>query len=399
VNVPTVKFFCPVDFTCNICGTRNTGVEDFGREVTNCAGCQSSVRIRSLVYAISQELFGVPLTLPDFPILKGLRGLGMTDTDSYAQFLRGRFDYRNTFYDREPRLDISSLNGAQEGTLDFLTSSEVFEHVRPPLEDSLRNAFRLLRPDGVLIFTMPWGPDSGPASSEHFPSLDDYGLAQLRSGPVLVNRTSAGQLQIFDNLIFHMGFTPALEMRRITAAELRRVFAVAGFTDLRFYTEDYPPFGIHQTETWSLPVAARKQPLRFDPNVRTELMQQFAELRGTLRKLSATVEQRTVWAQSLEEELRGERHRRAEVETDFAQRTEWAQKLEQELAQALAWGAELQKENEARTHWAQDLDRQLQERSKWALESDTAMQRLELDLGKLRATFWNRLGRLLRLVR
>ena len=388
-----------MDFTCNICGTWNEGVEEFGREVQNCAGCKSSVRIRSLVYAVSVELFGVPIALPDFPTLKSLRGLGMTDSDSYAQFLQGRFDYRNTFYDREPRLDISDLQGEQEGTLDFLTSSEVFEHVRPPLEESLKNAFRLLRPHGVLIFTMPWGRDDGPPPSEHFPALADYGLAQLRSGPVLVNRTASGELQIFDNLVFHLGFTPALEMRRITATELRRVFASAGFADLRFYTEDYPPFGIKQTETWSLPIAARKRAFGFEPNVRTELMTQFAELRAALRAMTAIAEKRTVWGQSLEEELRAERQRLAEVESDFLGRTEWARKLEQELAQSLGWGAEQQKELEARTLWAQDLDRQLQERTQWALENDAALNKVQTELARLRTAFWNRLGRLLRLVR
>jgi len=388
-----------LDFTCNICGTQNEGVEEFGREVPSCAGCKSSVRIRSLVYAVSVEIFGIPIALPEFPTLKGLRGLGMTDSDSYAQFLQGRFDYRNTFYDREPRLDISNLNGELEGTLDFLTSSEVFEHVRPPLEDSLKNAHRLLRPHGVLIFTMPWGPDSGPPSSEHFPALDDYGLAQLRSGPVLVNRTASGEVQIFDNLVFHMGFTPALEMRRITAAELRRVFGAAGFADLRFYTEDYPPFGIKQTETWSLPVAARKHPFGFESNVRTELMTQFAELRGALRTMTAIAEKQTLWGESLEEELRAERQRLAEVEADFLGRTEWARKLEQELAQSLAWGSEQQRELEARTLWAQDLDRQLEERTQWALENDAKLKKMQTELAELRMAFWNRLGRLLRLVR
>jgi SAM-dependent methyltransferase len=389
-----------LDFTCNICGTWNTGVEEFGREVPNCTGCQSSVRIRSLVYAIAQELFGVPLALLDFPILKGLRGLGMTDSDSYAQILTGRFDYRNTFYDREPRLDISDVNGQPEGTLDFLISSEVFEHVRPPIEHSLRNAYRLLRPDGVLIFTMPWEADWGPPPVEHFPALSDYGLAQLRSGPVLVNRTERGELQVFDNLAFHLsGTTPALEMRRLSATELRRAFSTAGFTDLRFYTEDYPPFGIRHVESWSLPVAARKQPLKFDPHVRAELMSQFAGLRGAVHQLTATVEQRTLWAQSLEAELQAERRRLAEVEADFVSRTGWAKKLELELTESLACAEHLQKEVADRTVWAQDLDRQLEQRTKWALESEAAAKRLQDDLGTLRATFWNRLGRVLRLVR
>jgi len=321
-------------------------------------------------------------------------------SDSYAQFLAGRFDYRNTFYDREPALDISDVNGFPDGTLDFLISSEVFEHVRPPLENSLRNAHRILGPEGVLIFTMPWGPDSGPPPSEHFPALSDYGLAQLRSGPVLVNRTSEGQLQVFDNLVFHLSSTtPALELRRITAAELRRVFSAAGFEDLRFYTEDYLPFGIRQTESWSLPVAARKQALKFNASVRAELMRQFVEQRETLRRMASAIEQRTAWAHSLDEELRAERARLREVEADFVGRTEWAQKLEQELHQALAWGENLQKELEARTAWAQDLDRQLEDRTQWAVRSDAELKRLQTELGPLRASLWNRLGRLLRLVR
>jgi SAM-dependent methyltransferase len=389
-----------LDFTCNICGTWNTGVEEFGRETPNCAGCKSSVRIRSLVFAISQELFGVPLALYDFPVLKGLRGLGMTDSDSYAQTLTNRFDYRNTFYDQEPRLDISDIDGQPEGTLDFLTSSEVFEHVRPPLENSLKNAFRLLRPDGVLIFSMPWEADWGPPPVEHFPALSDYGLAQLRGGPVLVNRTERGELQVFDNLAFHLsGTSPALEMRRLSATQLRNVFSAAGFTDLRFYSEDYAPFGIRHVESWSLPIAARKQPLRFDPNVRSELMSQFVEMRGAMRQMAATVEQRTHWALSLEAELMAERRRLGEVESDFAGRTEWGRRLEQELTEALALAGSLQKEVDSRTVWAQDLDRQLEERTKWARHSSDAVERLESDLGTLRASWWNRLGRLLRLVR
>jgi SAM-dependent methyltransferase len=364
------------------------------------------VRIRSLVNAISLELFGVPLPLPDFPVLKGLRGIGMTDSACYAQVLEQNFDYRNTFYDQEPKLDISDIDGQPEGKLDFLISSEVFEHVRPPLEDSLRNAFRLLRPNGVLIFTMPWGPDSGPPPKEHFPSLSDYGLAQLQSGPVLVNRTAQGELQVFDNLIFHLAATPALEMRRITAAEVRRVFTAAGFTELRFFTEDYPAFGIRQMESWSLPVAARKKPFTFDQNVRAELLSQFGALRNSLRVQWATNRQQerentelVSWAHSLEGELRAERQRTGELELEVERRIEWARSLEQELERCRAWGGGLVKDVESRTLWAQDLDRQLEDRTKWAAHLEALLKRLETDLGALRATFWNRLGRLLRFVR
>src|SRR5690349_7559718 len=98
-----------LDFICNICGTRNYGVELFAREHPNCTGCRSTVRFRWVGYVLSMELFGTPLPLPDFPTLKGLRGLGMTDPDCYAGMLAEKFHYVNTFYDQEPRLDITDI--------------------------------------------------------------------------------------------------------------------------------------------------------------------------------------------------------------------------------------------------------------------------------------------------
>ncbi len=253
-----------MDFTCNVCSTLNSGVEEFGREIPSCAGCGSSVRIRALLYAFSRELFGAALELRDFPSIKSLRGAGMTDSDSYADTLARKFDYRNTFFDREPALDIAEIDPREEGTLDFLISSEVFEHVRPPLEKALENACRLLRPNGILLLTVPYAPE-GPAS-EHFPQLADFGIANLRSGAILVNRTSAGELQVYDKLLFHGGSGSTLEMRRLNEDELRRTLLAAGFSSLRFYCEDYAPFGIRNAETWSLPIAARKLPFYFERN-------------------------------------------------------------------------------------------------------------------------------------
>lgn len=400
-----------MDFICNVCGTHNTGVDTFGREVPNCTGCLSTVRIRALLYAFSLELFGAPLLLRDFPALKGLRGVGMTDSDSYAKILAEKFDYRNTFFDRDPRLDITELDARDEGTLDFLISSEVFEHVKPPFEKALENALRFLRPNGVLVLTVPYAPQ-GPAI-ERFPQFEDAGLVQLRGGAVLVNRTSQGELQVFDNLIFHGGAGSTLEMRRLSEAELRSALLTAGFSELRFFTEDYAPFGVCHTESWSLPVAARKQPFSFSASVRGDLMRQFGELRREISRLCARLEhelgqnaelhnaltQRTEWAHGLEGELKAEREIVAQLQADLVSRTEWARDLERQLEEATNAAVVLQAEVESRTKWAQDLDGQFQERTAWALQLNHRAEELERDLRTLRASKWNRLGRLLRLVK
>ena len=72
-------------FTCNICGAECTRPpEGLERETPSCASCGSPVRLRALVALLSQELFGLQMTLPEFPALKSLRGIGMTDPSALA---------------------------------------------------------------------------------------------------------------------------------------------------------------------------------------------------------------------------------------------------------------------------------------------------------------------------
>src|SRR5438477_6625720 len=74
-----------LSFTCNICGAFNE-VENFATEPASCV-CGSNVRLRALIHLLSIELFGQSLSLTEFPKLKAIRGLGMTDKDAYARLL------------------------------------------------------------------------------------------------------------------------------------------------------------------------------------------------------------------------------------------------------------------------------------------------------------------------
>jgi hypothetical protein len=95
-----------VEFICNVCGAHNQIPEpEFATEPASCA-CGSNVRTRALIHLLSLELFGRSLILSDFPRLKSIRALGMSDKPCYASILQEKFDYQNTFYDREPRVDF-----------------------------------------------------------------------------------------------------------------------------------------------------------------------------------------------------------------------------------------------------------------------------------------------------
>ena len=331
-----------MEFLCNICGRKNTrSLSDFGRETPSCDGCGSSVRARAVVHMLSRELFGTELALPDFPRVKAIRGIGLSDS-CYDHLLAEKFDYRNTHYHKEPHFDIVNMTAEHEGAYDFLVSSEVFEHVAPPVATAFRNTWRALKPNGVLLLTVPYTLEN--KTAEHFPELFDYGLAQLSDRFVLVNSTRDGQLQVFEDLCFHGGQGSTLEIRRFTEGDLRRTIREAGFLCLEIYAASYPPFGIVRTENWSLPMAARKQPFAIIASAAGEIIEQWGQQLVQYRKLDSELKRRTEWAQDLASQLE--------------QRTQWAQDLASQMEERTQWAQDLESQLEERTQWAQNLDRE-----------------------------------------
>jgi hypothetical protein len=240
------------EFTCNICGDA-CRAESLHRDVPSCGRCHSSVRYRWIVHALSLALFGKSIPLQDFPVRKKIRGLGMSDAPIIAGPLAKRFAYQNTFYHREPRLDI--MEPAGEAQYDFIISSDVFEHVPPPVQTAFDNLARLLKPDGCAIFSVPWNTEGNTA--EHFPNLHDWQMVNLRSGRVLLNRTADGRLETFGNLRFHGGEGSTLEMRVFSIAGLRENCRAANLAEI-VDAGDYPAWGIIQTP-WSRGLTLRRR--------------------------------------------------------------------------------------------------------------------------------------------
>jgi hypothetical protein len=248
-----------VDFVCNVCGQQNRGVPLIhvqNREFQSCGHCRSSLRMRSVMHALSMELYGRALLLPEFPTDKTLSGLGMSDWEGYAAGLERAFAYTNTFYHTEPRLDITDVPDELTGRQRFLISSDVFEHVPVfALDRAFRNSRRLLQDNGVFIFTVPFVKEG--ETQEHFPRLHDFRIIETGAKRFLYNRTVDGQEEIFDDLIFHGGDGMTLEMRMFAEPDLRRRLAAAGFGSVRVYADQVPEFGILWPMDWAVPIAAR----------------------------------------------------------------------------------------------------------------------------------------------
>jgi SAM-dependent methyltransferase len=245
-----------LSFRCNVCGEPGAAkVTDLDREKPSCANCGSTLRCRAIVQILSVELFGLSLALPDFPVKPEINGLGMSDWDGYAVPLAKKFNYLNTYFHQEPKLDITTLDPALEGKYDFVISTEVFEHISPPVTSAFENARKLLKPDGVLIFTVPYWTQK--QTIEHFPELHDYEIIESDGHHILRNTTKDGIVQIFDKLIFHGGPGTTLEMRLFSEASLLENFKQAGFYNVKTYQTPDFEHGIYWNHAWSLPMAAR----------------------------------------------------------------------------------------------------------------------------------------------
>lgn len=256
-----------ITFTCNLCGTSNV-VEAIPWETSTCTGCGSNVRMRTLIYMLALELFGEALPLPEFPQYGHIKGIGMSDALCYATLLAEKVNYTNTFYDRQPYLDITESHPEQYSAYDFILSSDVFEHVAPPIDRAFEEAFRLLKPNGFLCITVP--SVIADETIEHYPELHQYSVVELAGEHVLINRKQDKTLEIHGNLVFHGGIGATLEMRLFAQADLVRKLRAAGFSDVVLQMEPVEQFGIVFDGPWSRPLVARKQPFVKLPAVVSE---------------------------------------------------------------------------------------------------------------------------------
>lgn len=246
-----------INFTCNICATavRGCPIDTIDREVPSCPQCGSTVRFRSIACLLSKAIYGRAMPVSKFEKRPNVAVVGLSDWHILADMLPSKFRFTNTFIHQEPRLDITAPHG-HEAAADVLISSEVFEHVAPPVQRAFDGAFRVLKPGGRLILTVPYSLDE--TTVEHFPDLHEYRVVDLEGMRVLVNRDRKGNLSVRSGLVFHGGQGDTLEMRLFCEGAIIRHLSEAGFIGADVMREDVPEFGILHRHPWSLPIVAHR---------------------------------------------------------------------------------------------------------------------------------------------
>lgn len=248
-----------IRYQCNICGWIGSVPVSVvsNRELPSCCGCGSNLRFRSIIAVLSQELFGKPSILKSQIANKKILGMGMSDSDVYAQPLSKLYSYENTYYDQEPKFDVTKVNlESRKGRYNFVISSDVYEHILAPVDIAFLNLYNLLAPGGVCIFSVPF--DIAGSTKEHFPTLNEWQISSYNGKRVIINKLEDGNIEIFENLCFHGGPGATLEMRRFALKHLVEQFNLAGFKDIHIHSEELPDHGIIFGTKDSYVISARK---------------------------------------------------------------------------------------------------------------------------------------------
>ncbi len=231
-------------FLCNVCGTPNRLPERrLTREDGHCVQCLCYGRLRAMVYAVTARFSPGEPVLARMKPRKDIRGVGCSDW-GYAGLLAEKFDYVNAFYDHEPRLDLCNVDWSQwpPESLDFITCTDVLEHVAPPVDKVFENVRRLLKPGGVAILTVPTSLQ--PTNREHFPDLHDWRIETEGQRRAVVNRRRDGRIERFDNPCFHGGEGLTLEFRQFSRQGLIDSVQQAGLRVAAIYDRPVPAHAI-----------------------------------------------------------------------------------------------------------------------------------------------------------
>lgn len=226
------------DWNCNICGTTNdVPWLELVREGPSCQNCHSSVRQRQILSSVNKLL----QTLDE----KKPRVIGISDADLVANTLKNKRNVRyvNTFFDERPRLDISAPRAKYNNSADIVICSDVLEHVMFPVQSAIRGLYKILKPGGYVVVTVPYTFHE--PNQEHFPWMKSYEASQNNDGSWRVLGIAFdGTAREVKNPIFHGGPGNTLEMRLLSRAELISNFRDAGFADVDIDEQDQRDHGI-----------------------------------------------------------------------------------------------------------------------------------------------------------
>jgi SAM-dependent methyltransferase len=155
-------------------------------------------------------------------------GLGIGDDTSIAKILAQKFTYTNTHIDKFPKLDLLDENTNEYGVFEFISCSDVLEHISGSVQSAITEMYNLLRLGGFVAVSVPIA--SVDQHEELYPNLMEW----KSIGNSVHWKDTGGTSHIEDNPEWHGGDGLTLAFRRWSARYLKKCFLDAGFQNIDF---------------------------------------------------------------------------------------------------------------------------------------------------------------------
>jgi SAM-dependent methyltransferase len=153
-------------------------------------------------------------------------GLGISDDINLSVALHSKFFYSNSYYDAFPYLDIRSVPINAKDSFEFVTCSDVLEHIDTGINEAFQGLRSLIRPGGFVVASVPIDRHEG--HSEFYVDLENFEIEPDRVQWV----NSKGEQFIDDSPEFHGGRGQNLAFRQFSETSFDKSLISAGFSKL-----------------------------------------------------------------------------------------------------------------------------------------------------------------------
>jgi len=233
---------------CIICSARNLKKSEVQRESMPCHGCGSTWRARATGLAVLQglgyKIRPLGLIRSDWSRI----GLGISDDINLSVALHSKFSYSNSYFDAFPFLDIRNVPIRARRGFEFVTCSDVLEHIDTGITKAFIGLRSLIQQGGFMVASVPVGQLEGHA--EFYSGLSQFEI----EGDKVHWLNSKGRKFIDSKPEFHGGRGQNLAFRQFSVNSFKESLLSAGFTEV-IEIDFAPKFGVPKLEYSGLVIA------------------------------------------------------------------------------------------------------------------------------------------------
>jgi len=153
-------------------------------------------------------------------------GIGISDDVELSSRLSSKFFYSNTFFDAFPYLDIRKIPNIAYKAFEFVSCSDVLEHIDVDLNKAIRGVSKLLKPGGFAVLSVPIRNTAG--QMEFYPKLKTFSVL----GETVKWVDQNGKRFIDNSPEFHGGRGQNLAFREFVDESFKEVILKNGFRSI-----------------------------------------------------------------------------------------------------------------------------------------------------------------------